>query len=160
MPLSNGMDLDELVMKWVQKHRRMGESDADAADRYFATVRERFAGHCEEGPTPPGFDTPCTDWTGALSTKGYGQFGLCGLNVGAHRVALLLEGVTLRPGMVVRHLCHRKTCVNPAHLVEGTYLENARDRLLLEQQTQRVPPTPEEEAVADELADLIEELMT
>jgi len=29
--------------------------------------------------------------------------------------------------LVTRHKCHRKTCINPDHLIKGTHLENKRD---------------------------------
>lgn len=78
---------------------------------------------------PVKHDGQCWLWTGGLRTKGgYGCFGLSrGLVVQAHRasVAILREDVPYRS--VVRHTCHTKACVNPAHLILGSQLDNRRD---------------------------------
>lgn len=33
----------------------------------------------------------------------------------------------MKPGHVVRHLCHNKRCLHPGHLAEGTYADNRAD---------------------------------
>jgi hypothetical protein len=38
------------------------------------------------------------------------------------------------PGMDICHRCDNPPCINPAHLFEGTRLENVRDMILKERQ--------------------------
>lgn len=66
--------------------------------------------------------------------RGYGQIGLS-RNGGrqrwvlAHRVAWeLVHGVEVPAGMVIRHRCDVSLCVNPAHLLLGTPLDNVNDQ--------------------------------
>ena len=44
-----------------------------------------------------------------------------------------------KPGHVIRHTCGNCHCVNPDHLVEGTYKENYDDRHKLGEYTGRPP---------------------
>lgn len=70
----------------------------------------------------------CWLWTGSLDSSGYGLFRVVGRLWKAHRFSVVLSGTTIPVGMVVRHTCDTPACVNPAHLIVGTSLENAHDR--------------------------------
>ena len=67
--------------------------------------------------------TGCWDWAGKLSSEGYSVIG----GRHGHRVIYEILGETIPEGMVVRHSCDNKKCVNPDHLIVGTYKENALD---------------------------------
>lgn len=72
---------------------------------------------------PP--DSECWEWCGTRSHYGIVSHGR---NYYAHRMAW--ERAAKRPvpdGMVVRHTCDNKYCVNPAHLILGTQADNVRD---------------------------------
>lgn len=74
----------------------------------------------------------CWRWTGAIGSGGYGNFALPGYGptMKAHRVAwLLTHGSLPDVGLVVRHNCDRRWCVNPAHLESGTVRDNHMDAL-------------------------------
>lgn len=49
--------------------------------------------------------------------------------VEAHRVAWELYRGPIPEGLVVRHKCSTRRCVNPEHLELGTHAENMRDKL-------------------------------
>ncbi len=68
---------------------------------------------------------------GNRQPEGYGLFKVAGRTVGAHRFSLELSlGRPITPGMQARHLvCDNPPCVNPAHLAEGTQLDNERDKV-------------------------------
>lgn len=73
-------------------------------------------------------DEACWLWNAATNSRGYGSFGLRGRVLSAHRVAyVIVHGCDVPTGDVIRHLCHRKSCVNPAHLATGSHADNAQD---------------------------------
>lgn len=77
----------------------------------------------------------CWPWLGTRR-KGYGRYRTGGPNFqSAHRVVFVLCKFGgdfrkfARTGLLVRHTCDNPSCCNPRHLLSGTHLDNARDRL-------------------------------
>jgi HNH endonuclease len=72
----------------------------------------------------------CVVWSGCLTKSGYGR--LCRDNkvYRAHRVAYEEAKGPIPDGMMVRHLCHNRACVNVDHLEIGTAKQNTQDMIL------------------------------
>lgn len=66
----------------------------------------------------------CWYWTGAINSRGYGQWGVDGVSRSTHRVAWELLVGPIPDGMTIDHLCQIKRCCNPAHLEVVTRAEN------------------------------------
>lgn len=72
----------------------------------------------------------CWLWKAGTDGHGYGKMRVDGTHYIASRLAFFLDrGHWPRPGLLVCHTCDNKLCVNPHHLYEGTYQDNALDRL-------------------------------
>lgn len=72
----------------------------------------------------------CIPWTKAIDKYGYGQSKRNNKNQFAHRLAYVdANGLNIEDikGMVVRHKCDNRRCVNPDHLELGTVTDNNRD---------------------------------
>lgn len=74
--------------------------------------------------------TPCMEWAGARTPKGYGQTYVRGRRAPqrAHRVAWEAARGPIPAGLFVLHACDNPPCVNVDHLYLGTAADNARDR--------------------------------
>ena len=59
--------------------------------------------------------------------QAYGAFR----KMNAHRYAYQIHKGDIPDGMVVRHMCGNKLCVNPRHLQPGTHQDNYDDRARL-----------------------------
>lgn len=70
----------------------------------------------------------CLEYTGAISSSGYGVFHMYGKSVNSHKASYILnKGETGE--MLVLHKCDNKKCINPDHLYLGTRLQNANDAI-------------------------------
>jgi len=76
----------------------------------------------------------CWLWTGAKA-YGYGMFHFNGALRRAHRVAYTISKGDIPEGLLVRHTCDVRSCVNPAHLVVGTVQDNTNDKIERGRQT-------------------------
>lgn len=70
----------------------------------------------------------CWNWTGRLDIGGYGRFSQgSGHWTKAHRASYQLYKGAIPDGLIVRHMCNNRKCVNPAHLEVGTHKDNVDD---------------------------------
>lgn len=79
----------------------------------------------------------CWIWVGARTNAGYGKLSFrfkrgprkgTVKTVLAHRYAYqVFMEVRIAPKTVVRHTCDMKLCINPAHLIRGSVMDNNRD---------------------------------
>lgn len=71
----------------------------------------------------------CWLWVAGRGSDGYGSVWMRGEMRKAHREAFEdKHGLGRADGLVVRHKCDVRLCVNPAHLELGTVADNNRDR--------------------------------
>lgn len=77
--------------------------------------------------------SPCILHQGGYFPSGYGAKWWLGATRKAHRVAYCVAN-NLRPedikGVVIRHKCDNKACVNPEHLEPGTHQDNMNDMVI------------------------------
>ncbi len=86
------------------------------------SVDERFWSYVDK-------TNDCWLWTGAMD-YGYGRFYLEKKHMRTHRLSLEWSlGRPIGSGLVVRHKCRNRNCVNPEHLEEGTQKENGQDKV-------------------------------
>ncbi|AXH46618.1 HNH endonuclease [Gordonia phage BobBob] len=80
--------------------------------------------------TPHGLaDDSCWPWQGNVNDTGYGRVCVAGNVTNAHRAAYRVTNGDVPDGLVVRHTCDNRRCVNPKHLILGTQGDNVRDML-------------------------------
>jgi hypothetical protein len=70
---------------------------------------------------------PCIIWAGKKLPKGYGHQVIDGVDWLAHRWAYTREHGPIPQGVIIRHTCDNPSCIEPSHLIAGTYLQNMQD---------------------------------
>jgi hypothetical protein len=68
----------------------------------------------------------CWLWDGRIGR--YGKFMAARTEIAAHRFSYEIHHGPIPPGVLVRHSCDVRSCVNPDHLLLGTHALNANDR--------------------------------
>lgn len=66
----------------------------------------------------------CWNWTGTINVHGYGSMRINGKTKLAHRISYEKSVGEIPNGMQIDHVCHRRSCVNPAHLRPVTQKQN------------------------------------
>lgn len=80
-------------------------------------------------------ETNCWNWTGCLWSAGYGRVRYVGEVLMAHRLAAFFLEMVDNPsapldkkgGGFILHTCDNRKCINPEHLLVGSYTDNNRD---------------------------------
>jgi len=109
--------------------RQAGESDLEYANRVYRTRKNKtlreVADHVDLNSE---YDAAgCLISRLASKGVGYSQVYHNGKYLGCHKVKYEAYFGSVPKGMVVRHTCHNRRCVNLAHLKVGTYKENSQD---------------------------------
>lgn len=71
----------------------------------------------------------CWIWTGEWKNDGYGECWTFGRRETAHRASYRELKGPIPKGLMVRHTCDVRACVNPDHLLIGTQQDNMDDKV-------------------------------
>ncbi len=109
----------------------------------------------------------CWPWTATRDSCGYGQIGIRGRTMNAHRLSWLIHKGDIPKGigshgMCVLHTCDTPSCVNPEHLFLGSQADNMADcrakgrsnAVLTEEDVRRIREARLFGAVQQDLADV------
>lgn len=89
------------------------------------TLEESFDHYMPGSPPEP--DT-CWIWSGSIEVRGYGTVTAQKRTIKAHRLSYEIYVGEIPAGLIIRHTCDVRNCVQPAHLIPGTDSDNAADR--------------------------------
>lgn len=88
------------------------------------TTRRRYNNPADALANRTRRDGDCFTWTGHRDHQGYGKMHANGHGQLAHRVAYELANGPIPAGLVIDHICHNTSCVNPDHLRAVTHKQN------------------------------------
>lgn len=100
----------------------MGKVKKSLEERFWAKV-DKTPGYGSSGD--------CWVWTARVGSHGYGEITISDHMgkrvVNAHRVSYEISNGAIPSGLLVRHKCDFRICVNPLHLEVGTHQDNSND---------------------------------
>ena len=85
-------------------------------------------------------ESGCLEWQGSRTAYGYGEISFGGRARRTHRLVYEAKVGAILPGMVVRHACDNRPCVNPEHLICGTQGDNVKDKTLRGRARRKLSP--------------------
>lgn len=99
-----------------RRHSLRPLTDEERLIRFFSKVDKTATGGCWK-------------WIGAVGgSSKYGHLNVNGKFIKAHRYSYEVHsGKKIPTGLIARHKCDNKLCVNPDHIEIGTQLDNIRD---------------------------------
>lgn len=72
----------------------------------------------------------CWFWLGAKNTNGYGIIHVGEHRMGVHRASFIaFRNSEFNSELNVLHICNKERCFNPAHLYQGTQVDNVNDQI-------------------------------
>ena len=111
----------------VLAHRRLRDESVFSAMPSVTGCLESLPGTVRDkvNISPSG----CWIWMGSINRAGYGTVRREKRNQAAHRYIFELEGGELSDGILLRHKCNIRQCVNPEHMMLGNQLLNSMDAM-------------------------------
>lgn len=74
-------------------------------------------------------ETGCRIWQGSKMNKGYGVLCIHNRHKTAHRLSYEAFKGPIPQGLMIRHSCHNRLCIEPEHLSVGTAYDNEHDKI-------------------------------
>jgi len=93
----------------------------------FPQFKKKFLSFLPEDHQNISMLNACWTWKGAKSKAQYGFVWYGHERYCAHRMSYIIFNGLIPYDQIVRHTCDNSLCVNPKHLILGTYQDNSND---------------------------------